>query len=152
MTTSDCSASDNDSIRDSRALTVLGLSSMRSWSKFMPGIRTVILRGPLKPRTFVSWQRQQAMAATSTQLTTTDISRYFWSLLVCYTQGQAKSKSGLFHSVINSEQSWINQVLQWSYKDISTALLHNCLCSSMYCHDGRHHMQLLPGTAAVPTF
>ena len=35
-------------------LTVLGLSSMRSWSMFMPGMRTVIFRGPLKPSTFVS--------------------------------------------------------------------------------------------------
>jgi len=27
---------------------------MRSWSRFMPGMRTVIFLGPLKPRTFVS--------------------------------------------------------------------------------------------------
>ena len=46
---------------NTRSLTVLGWASTLSWSRFMPGITTVIFRGPLKPSTLVSWKQHMTI-------------------------------------------------------------------------------------------
>lgn len=62
-------------------LTDFGRHSIRSWSIFMPGIMTVIFRGPLKPRTLVSCKERRTILQKAYSAQFAKIIEFSWTII-----------------------------------------------------------------------